>query len=521
MSPPDGPFGLRALWRAYRACRKGKRKARDTQRYEARLLDRLVSTRDAIAGLRWRPSPALSFVVRRPKLREIHAARFGDRVVHHLLVDRLERLWEPVFIDDSFANRRGKGTHAAVDRLQSFLRSASGGTRRPVYVLKLDIANCFNSIHRPTLFRFVQQRLVRAVRRQDLARDEARALQTHCRALLSAEPAAGVRRLGPPGLFRSVPEYKRLGALGPGFGLPVGNLTSQFFANVYLNELDQFVKHELKARGYCRYVDDFVLVHPDPKQLLEWRQRIADFLEQRLRLRLKEWADPVPARRGVDFLGYVVWPAHRVPRRRVVRHFHARLAAYERAHVGRSGLRLPPRARDRLRAQVASFRAHCRHASAAGVWQRTLERFPWLRAMFDHPENGSLAQSLRPRWNATSVSGLAGQYRALARRHSDACLLLEVGNRWLWPDSVARAAGQGGCGTAVLRPGLGRCREIAAAELPALCRRLRRAGQAYVLAAQTGHFRTGFRRREIVECWYPPTAAAAQALFSSTPRGER
>ena len=306
-----------------------------------------------------------------------------------------------------------------MDRLQSFLRSASGGTRRPVYVLKLDIANCFNSIHRPTLFRFVQQRLVRAVRRQGLARDEARALQSHCRALLSAEPAAGVRRL------------------------------------------------------------------------------------------------------GVDFLGYVVWPAHRVPRRRVVRHFHARLAAYERAHVGRSGLRLPPRARDRLRAQVASFRAHCRHASAAGVWQRTLERFPWLRAMFDHPEDGSLAQSLRPRWNATSVSGLAGQYRALARRHLDACLLLEVGNRWLWPDSVARAAGQGGCGTAVLRPGLGRCREIAAAELPALCRRLRRAGQAYVLAAQTGHFRTGFRRREIVECWYPPAAAAAQALFSSTPRGER
>lgn len=161
------PFDFAALWRAYRACRKGKRNTRETQRYEARLLDRLVSTRNALASFDWRPSRTLAFVVSQPKLREIHAATFADRVVHHLLVARLNRLYEPVFIHDSYANRLGKGTHAAVDRLQAFMRSATQSGQRPVYALQLDIANFFNSIHRPTLFRLLQRRLVRAVRRRE------------------------------------------------------------------------------------------------------------------------------------------------------------------------------------------------------------------------------------------------------------------------------------------------------------------------------------------------------------------
>ena len=126
------------------------------------------------------------------------------------------------------------------------------------------------------------------MRRQGLDKDEARALQSYCRALLTADPTAQVRRQGSPGGFALIPPHKRLGALGPTVGLPVGNLTSQFFANVYLNELDQFVKHTLKARWYVRYVDDFVLLHADPAVLLDWRQRIVEFLAEHLRLRLKE-----------------------------------------------------------------------------------------------------------------------------------------------------------------------------------------------------------------------------------------
>ena len=297
--PPESasdpaPFGLHALWRAYRACRKGKRHTRDAQQYQVRLLDGLVQARDALASASWRPSPHLCFVVDQPKRREIHAAPFADRVVHHLLTERLARLYEPVFIHDSYANRKGKGTLAAVDRLQQCMRSGAAGQGQPGqwYALQLDIANFFNRIHRPTLFGLLQHRLVRAVRRQGLAPDEARTLQTLCRALLQAAPTEGVRRKGPPARFAAVPPHKRLAAQEPGRGLPIGNLTSQFFANVYLNELDQFVKHQLKARHYLRYVDDFVLLHPDPAQLVAWRDAIEAFLAQRLGLALKERSTP-------------------------------------------------------------------------------------------------------------------------------------------------------------------------------------------------------------------------------------
>lgn len=473
------------------------------------MLDRLVSTRDALASLRWRPSRTLAFVVDQPKRREIHAATFADRVVHHLLVERLARLYEPIFIHDFYANRRGKGTHAAVARLHAFMRSATQGGRLPAYALQLDIANYFNSIHRPTLFRLLQGRLLRAVRRQGLDRDEARALQAHCRALLSADPTAGVRRQGPPARHARIPPHKRLGGLGPGYGLPIGNLTSQFFANVYLNELDQFVKHQLKARWYLRYVDDLVLVHPDPAQLLAWRERIVDFLAARLQLRLKELAEPRRLTQGIDFLGYVVRPSHRVVRRRVIRHFHARLADFERAHVRPNALRLPPAARDRLRAQVASFLGHCRHASAARLWRGTLTRFPWLAAVFDRPEDATRGHPLRPAWTAASVTGLAGQYRALARRCPEARLLMQVGNRWLL--TAPRAAGA----SRVRRPGLGACLEVDPRDLPTLRARLKRAGQAHALATQTGHYRTGFKRRELVLRWRPATATASSFLAPS------
>ncbi len=418
------------------------------------------------------------------------------------------------------------------------------------------------------------------MRRQGLDPDEARALQNHCRALLVADPTARVRRQGPPGGFAQIPPHKRLGALGPAYGLPVGNLTSQFFANVYLNELDQFVKHTLKARCYVRYVDDFVLLHADPAVLLDWRQRIVEFLAERLSLKLKSAGvvggglpamdapnhgsdavarmqsgaaparhpqpasqptvrprippslhpgygatdadglpEPISVADGVDFLGYVIRPSHCVVRRRVITHFHARLAVFQHAHVRPNALRLPPAVRDRLRAQLASFLGHCRHASAECVWQKTLQRFPWLSTLFDAPENALRGAPLRPAWTATPVSGLAGQTRALSRRNPDALLLVQVGNRWLLPVSGRSGLGRDGASgplppiAAKAAPtrsyaGLGPCLEFRASDLTGVRRRLKRAGLAHVLAAQTGHHKTGFKRREVVSIWRPPGASS-------------
>jgi hypothetical protein len=428
-----------------------------------------------------------------------------------------------------------------------------------VYALQLDIANFFNSIHRPTLFRLIQARLLRAVRRQGLAADEARALQTHIRALLSADPTVGVRRKGSPRLFEQVPPHKRLGAMGGNTGLPIGNLTSQFFANVYLNELDQFVKHTLKARCYVRYVDDFVLLHRDPEQLRLWRCEIERFLAQRLRLKFRDRAEPKPVSAGVDFLGYIVRPFYKLVRRRVVRHLFAHLAEFERKHVRADAqhfaLRLPAAERDLLRARLASFLGHLRHANSFALWQQTLSRFPWLRLIFDLPEQGGNVPSplsrlptvgaaigakapptgdeefvggaiapiradaiagkpaptkpainaikLRPAWEPASVSGLAGQYRYFAEQYPASCVLMQVGKHWLVSGaSAARAARWIPRGAArVHRPGLGACVELPAHQLAALRRKLKRAGIAHVLAGQTGHFKTGFKRRAMLLIW--------------------
>lgn len=500
--PPVAPFGLHALWRAYRACRKGKRASRDTQAYEANLLDKLVHTRDALAKPLaqggWRPSRTFSFVVSRPKLREIHAAPFSDRVVHHVLVDRLARLYEPIFIHDSYANRLHKGTHAAVDRLQAFMRQATTGGGHTAYALQLDIANFFNSIHRPTLFALLQHRLARAVRADTLDRGGAAGLQDHCRALLGSDPTVGVRRRGSPRVFAQVPPHKRLGGQGPARGLPIGNLTSQFFANVYLNELDQFIKHQLKAHWYVRYVDDFVLLHADPAQLLIWRGQIQAFLAERLSLKLKTLADPHALQQGTDFLGYVIRPFYRLARRRVVKRLQTCLAAFARQHVRPHALNLPVAARERLRAQINSFTGHLRHANSHRLWARTLQQHPWLQQVFAPTPGITLGA---PRWCPPAVTSLADQHGYFASLYPTSRVLLQVGKQCLLVGERPHGLPPG---DTVQRPGLGPCTEWPMAALPLLRQRLRASGVAHQVVRQSGHFKTGFKVRTLTAVWLAP-----------------
>ncbi len=363
-SDVNGVYNFKAVYDGYRACRRRKRGTANAQRYELGLLDHLVDTASALQDRTYAPSRSLCFVARQPKAREIHAADFRDRVVHHVLVPRLETLFEPVFIHDLYSNRVGKGTHSAVERLGSFMRAVSENGNREAWFLQLDIRNFFNSIDQALLFWFVNRRLKKAVRGGAIASAEAWDLSWLTRVLLKQDlKTETVYRCTPRELAR-VPEYKRLTAAPPGKGLPIGNLTSQFFANVYLNALDQFVKHELKCRHYLRYVDDFVLLHTDPNQLRLWEQAIETFLADELMLALKPERRMRPVDDGADFLGYIVRPHYRLVRRRVIGNLRERLAAFERAHVTTASLRLPADARDQLRAVVASYLGHFAHADA-------------------------------------------------------------------------------------------------------------------------------------------------------------
>ena len=206
----------------------------DMLRFEHRWPDRLFDIEDSLRAGTWAPSAPTVRIERRPKVREIHAPPFADRVVHHWVVPPLEAEYEPIFIEDSYSNRIGKGTHAAVTRLQGFVRQVDSG-QGGGYYLQLDIKNFFPSIHRPTLYQFLRARMERA----GFPIPYRRAVH----ALLSwSIRRTGVRWACTPAERMAVPPHKRLENAAPGCGLAIGNLSSQFFANVYLHALDVFVK---------------------------------------------------------------------------------------------------------------------------------------------------------------------------------------------------------------------------------------------------------------------------------------
>ena len=360
-----------ALYHAWRAARRQKVPSANQLAFDACHADNLLDLQDELNGGTWSPRRSTCFIATRPKAREIHAPDFADRVVHHWLVPQLEAIYEPTFIHDSFANRKGKGSHAAVRRLQTFVRQVHSGQGGGWY-LQLDIHNFFNSIHRLTLYPMLKARMEKA----GLPLVARRAVH----ALLRRSPLAqGVDYRCSHQEREQVPAHKRLENAPAGCGLPIGNLSSQFFANVYLDALDQFAKHQLKAPRYLRYVDDFVLVHHDRRVLSEWLAKIEQFLADRLQLTLK--AD-IRLRRledGIDFLGYIVRLTHTTVRRRVVSHANDALSAWEQRHVTVGELRATPESFQQVRAIWASYLGHFEHANSHRLQVRFHRRYPWLR----------------------------------------------------------------------------------------------------------------------------------------------
>jgi len=366
----QGAPSLESLYRAWKRARRQKVPSFNQLKFDLRWSSGLIRLQEELVARRWRPRPCTCFIATRPKAREIHAPDFADRVVHHWLVPQLEAIYEPVFIHDSYANRKGRGSHAAVRRLQSFVRQVRSGQGRGWY-LQLDVHNFFNSVHRPTLWALLKRRMQRAGLPD--------VVQHATHALLRYPPlSAGVRMRATAAERALVPPHKRLENMPLDCGLTIGNLSSQFFANVLLNELDQFVKHTLRCKRYLRYVDDFVLVHESREQLEEWRVAIERFLRDTLRLRLKDDQRLKPLDDGIDFLGYVVQPTHTLVRRRVVAHATAALAEWGAEHVRGDVARATPSDFRRLRSIAASYEGHFAHAQSHRLRQRMAARFPWL-----------------------------------------------------------------------------------------------------------------------------------------------
>lgn len=409
-------FSLANLHRQYLRCRRNKRTTHNALRFEVCLEEHLVQLHEELEGRTYQPARSVCFVVKQPKFREIFAADFRDRVVHHVLVEALERVWEPIFLHDSYACRKGKGTHRAVRRLQQFMRSVSRNDTRPAFALHLDIQGFFFHIDKEILFAIIAKRI----------RDEA--LLWLARTVIFHDCTQAFVYKGDRRLRQHIPPHKTLFGTENVRGLPIGNLSSQFFSNVYLNELDQFVKHQLKARYYLRYSDDFVLLHEDPNQLLTWREAIAVFVHDRLRLRLTDpQVAPRPLSNGLNFVGYIVRPDYLLVRRRSVRRLKMRLAQYEQQLVrqerGYTLYRHDAVVLESLRAMWASYRAHFTMANTFRLQQALVKRFQWVREFFE-VEQGLLVS----RWKVpVEFPSLRVQYRFFAHRFPEAIVLFQVG----------------------------------------------------------------------------------------------
>jgi hypothetical protein len=270
------PDNLLLAWREFRL---GKRSKPDVQKFERSLMDNLLMLHDEIATDSYRHQGYYQFAISDPKPRQIHKASVRDRVLNHAVYRVLYPFFDATFIHDSYSCREGKGTHAALDRFRQFSRQASRNHTRTGWVLKCDIRKFFASIDQKILVRILEDHI---------PEDEVMVL-----------------------LKQIVDSFET----APGKGLPLGNLTSQLLVNIYMNEFDQFVKHRLKARHYIRYADDFVLFSADRDWLLAQLPLIDGFLRERLNLNLHPDKTSLQTlASGVDFLGWVHFPYHRVLR---------------------------------------------------------------------------------------------------------------------------------------------------------------------------------------------------------------
>lgn len=290
------------LQEAYHKAARGKRGKETVANFELSLADRLLLLQDELLTGTYRPGAYTNFVINEPKCRLISAAPFRDRVVHHALCSVIEPLFEKRFHPHSYANRVGKGTHRATTQLQAY-------SRRYRYVIRLDIVQHFPSIDhdilKKSLFRYVKEEHI-----QNLV-------------TIILDSGAGVLEQQYDMIY--FPGDTLLDRLRPR-GLPIGNLTSQFWSNCYLNPLDWFVTRELGCTAYLRYVDDCALFSDSKRRLRQWRSRIIDFLAT-LRLRLHEnTAQVAPVDMGIPWLGFVVYPTHRRLKRRNMIAFRRRLA---------------------------------------------------------------------------------------------------------------------------------------------------------------------------------------------------
>ena len=287
----DGICGFESLYLSHKRARRGKREKTEVVLFEMELNAQLDTLRRRLQDESYRPGAYRVFEIREPKVRRVESLPYRDRVVQHALCDHaLASHIDTMLIHDAAACRVGKGTHFALDRLSTFFRKHRNAHGNEGWILKTDIAKYFESVDHEVL----KDMLYPTIRDARLK-----------------------------GLLETILNGDTPGIRGRK-GLPLGNMTSQWFANLYLSPLDRFIKEELKLRHYVRYMDDGVALHPDREYLNLCLREIRKFADERLKLQLNKKSQIMPMRNGVDFLGFHTYLTENGKIIRKVRHESAK-----------------------------------------------------------------------------------------------------------------------------------------------------------------------------------------------------
>ncbi|MFA5019511.1 MAG: reverse transcriptase domain-containing protein [Candidatus Pacearchaeota archaeon] len=299
-------YNLSNLILAWREARKGKTKKPYVIEFEKDTIGNLLALQEELKNQTYSPKPLVTFILRDPKTRKISKADFRDRIVHHAIVRILEPIFDKTFIYDSCANRKRKGNLFAIKRFKKFLKKVSRNGKTngwfnenqvKGYCFKADIKHYFEEVNHGILLDIIQKKV----------KDE----QT----IWLIEQ-----------IIKNYDNKEK--------GMPLGNLTSQFFANVYLNDLDYFVKHKLKAKYYIRYVDDFVLLSSSKVQLKLWMGDIEHFLIDKLTLELHKQKSKITSlSRGIDFVGFRNFYYYRLVRTRNIRNIRNKINDYKKFKI--------------------------------------------------------------------------------------------------------------------------------------------------------------------------------------------
>jgi RNA-directed DNA polymerase len=307
-------YSFENLHVAYLKARRGKRYKDEVLEFNSNLEENLITMQNELMHETYRPSRYNQFMIYDPKERVILSLPFRDRVIHQAICNIIEPLFEPTFIKDSYACRKNKGTLAGVKGVEYFVkRNTRAG--EDVFCLKMDIRKYFYSIDHAILKRLIRRKI-------------------RCRKTLKLLDI----------IIDSTDDP----------GIPVGNLTSQLFANVYMNYLDHFIKETLRIKYYARYMDDMVILNQDKKQLWEWLGEIRIFIEQELKLQLNQKTSVFNIKRGIDFLGYRQFPGFRILRKRVMVKNIRKFKKFTRAEVNVM----------RINKSYASLRGLCLHCNS-------------------------------------------------------------------------------------------------------------------------------------------------------------